>query len=309
MGLLQENSTATPALTKAPFCGWFSRKRATMRDQTSQKSRGLNSAFTLIELLVVIAIIAILAALLLAALSKAKAQAQATQCVSNLREWSVIVSMYTMDNHETFMVEEGGASSDTWLMQLQSLYGTRESLTSGVQGGLLRLCPAANQPSSTGYGNTTEFWGYANISETLFIFRQGDCASIGLNLWINSLDPAGPIPVGWRDEPTWQWQKVAAVNSPSTVPVMCDCAWFGANPDDCTPEAPGGLPAPTPDWNLTDPMDWPWDMARCCMDRHNRAINVGFVDGSVKNVKLTALWSLKWHQQFYLSNYVAIPWL
>lgn len=55
------------------------------------------SAFTLIELLVVIAIIAILAAILFPVFAQAKEAAKKISCVSNLKQNSTAVAMYTTD--------------------------------------------------------------------------------------------------------------------------------------------------------------------------------------------------------------------
>ncbi|MEK7674606.1 MAG: type II secretion system protein [Verrucomicrobiota bacterium] len=257
------------------------------------------AAFTLIELLVVIAVIAILAGLLLPGLSRAKQAAHATVCRHNLRQWQLLLAVYS-DNHQGFFPGQemaGAIGLDVpWMYSMRDHGGRVEGI---------RLCPTARtlaSPTAKPAGQASAVRGGTFVAWGKLQLTLGDrlprdyYGSYGRNSWL-AVPPERGLVIGLSQvgtpssAPNYFW-KTANVDHATWVPAFLDgwwsCAWPKEN--DTPPHKEGQ--------NTAFPCGCRDSMQRFCINRHNKFVNAAFMDGSARKVGLKELWTLKWHRSY-----------
>ena len=241
---------------------------------------GGRKGFTLIELLVVIAIIAMLLAILMPALGKVKEKAKEVVCRSNLRQWGQIFHLYTADNDGYFMMNRFGEDTNgdgvqesgegTWIIPLDPYY-------SGGASEKLCICPSTNRTEDEGENEPGKMVWDTNIAGKEY--RN----TYAINNWIYR-----------RQSPSQEsWQRIDQKGQ-AIIPMFLEgWRWGGGM------TTRSDVPPPDKDRKYnTGP-------GRFCIDRHNLAINVCFMDGHIEQVGLKGLWDMKWHKQYDMT--AALP--
>jgi prepilin-type N-terminal cleavage/methylation domain-containing protein len=244
------------------------------------------TAFTLIELLVVIAVIALLMAILLPALQRARRQAKAVVCRSNLHQWGLYFYMYTQDNDQKFFGYIPNPIPD----RRRYLFWQEAMWPYLADSNDLMFCPMATRllPSHD-YGPGGKFLAWHNPIDWPPTRRPYDYGSYGLNRSIYNPDPykhlQGTELHPGAEEFKRDYWKTCIAKCPQNVPVFLDCAFAQdfMGPHSQPPEYDSDISVPGGGNEF-------------CINRHDGFINGLFMDWSVRKVGLKELWILKWHR-------------
>ena len=149
--------------------------------------------FTLIELLVVIAIIAILAAMLLPALSAARERARTNNCVGNLKQMALWMSLYAADHGGATIVYQYKPGTKFWAYLYRDYIGLNSNNKADYSAGAVALTCPSIQPDHYRINNFT----YGMRSKEID-FEEGVWATAGSGNYIiyvarldRSSDPSG----------------------------------------------------------------------------------------------------------------------
>lgn len=247
--------------------------------------------FTLIELLVVIAIIAILAAILFPVFAQAREKARAIACLSNTKQISLAMYMYTQDNDEQLpFFWFGYNGTPTW----------QQRFFSYVKNVGAFYCPDSGVPVGT--TNSKGGWNSSNRTDQAvnYYIAGEDC--------MQPTYTGNPPPNDWTEKgiagcnnstkPT----SISEVTAPSNVIMTGDAQTYNSGGGNFT--APQNFNLWTGALGLVHSQDAPSKPAPNGTQgwpdfRHTDGANFAFMDGHAKWIKRgnMKIWNWNWRAE------------
>jgi len=123
--------------------------------------------------------------------------------------------------------------------------------------------------------------------------------SYGVNGWVcNPAMATGDLYPSRGEPVNWLWRTInVGKGLTARIPLFSGCCTIDGKP----------LAADAPPESITDIADWGSggsEIKRFCLARHEGAVNVTFLDFSLRKIGVKELWTLKWHRQFDTAG----PW-
>lgn len=242
--------------------------------------------------MVVISTIAILVALLLPNISLSRRQARLVICLANLDQLHT-AQIADSDDRGGRTKRITHALGNYWHHALGKNLGDPTYAANPNQSQWKRspmsvlTCPETQRDPLGGFGTVEHVWSWGG----------GGQGGYGANLWL--------FPMYTEYDNDWRFPRgdfypsLNQVGRPSDVPLFGDSNWVGSWPDD-TDTVPPSL------YSGYAVHEVGYFMGRFSIDRHNKGIQMAFVDGSARRADLEQLWQLQWHRSF-VSTVKTVP--
>ena len=242
-------------------------------------------AFSLTEALVVVAVLLVLIALMLPWLGRARENSRRAVCLTNTKGMTQGLAMYVKDWNALMTLDQTALNATgNWM----------RDLTPYIGGEKIRQCPTASGEAARP-GTAKSPWNWPDPSARV-------TGAYAMNGWLyNPVKLEKPESVKRPSfdldkesaSPAQFWTLPSVAAQQPNVPVFADSIWVEAMPETTDFVA---------DLNIGSYTSCDDQMGRLAINRHDKKVDVSFLDGHSETTGIQSLWTFNWHSLWQVPN-------